>query len=70
MQQGNQFNAELLGYRTGNFEGLGQTVYYWTIDSDENQPEIPPPGRTTKAISIRNNETNVILTNEYQIEGF
>lgn len=66
----NEINVKFLGCRTGSFEGLGETVFYWTASSDENQPTLPPPGKTSKAISFRKNSNIIPVTEEYQIEGF
>lgn len=69
-QRENEFNAQLVGCRFGSFEGLGQTVFYWTASTDENQPTYLPPGKTSKAISLEKETEIVHVSNEYQIEGF
>lgn len=64
------FNAELFGLRAGSFEGLSQTVHYWTSVTETDQPDLPPPGQTSKSVSIKKADKKVYITNEYQIEGF
>jgi uncharacterized protein (TIGR02145 family) len=70
LQRENEFNAQLLGCRFGSFEGLGQSVFYWTASTDESQPTLPPPGKTSKSICIKKNNIIISVTEEYQIEGF
>jgi uncharacterized protein (TIGR02145 family) len=69
-QRENEFNAQLVGSRFGSFEGLGQSVFYWTANTDENQPTITPPGKTSKAICLKKDVSIVSVSEEYQIEGF
>ena len=70
LQNENEFNAKLVGFRTGAFEGFGQTVFYWTASTETNQPNLPPPGKSSKAISIKKANKIISATEEYQIEGF
>lgn len=69
LQRENEFNAQLVGSRFGSFEGLGQYVFYWTANTDENQPTLPPPGKTSKAICLKKDVSIVSVSEEYQIEG-
>lgn len=70
LQNESAFNAQLVGSRFGSFEGLGQSVFYWTATTDESQPSLPPPGKTSKAISLKKNTEIISISDEYQIEGF
>ncbi|MDW8848921.1 fibrobacter succinogenes major paralogous domain-containing protein [Flavobacterium sp. MMLR14_040] len=70
LQDQKGFNAQLFGFRAGNFEDFGKSVFYWTSDTDPNQPELPPPGKTSKAVQLKINDPNITISNEYQIEGF
>lgn len=70
LQRENEFNAQLVGCRFGSFEGLGHFVFYWTASSDESQPNLPPPGKTSRAICLKNDNEIISVSEEYQIEGF
>lgn len=70
LQRENEFNAQLVGSRFGSFEGLGQSVFYWTASTDKNQPTLPPPGKTSKTICLKKDVSIVSVSEEYQIEGF
>jgi uncharacterized protein (TIGR02145 family) len=70
LQNENEFNAKLAGSRFGSFEGIGKSVYYWTASTDKNQPDLPPPGKTSKAICLKKDHEVISVSEEYQIEGF
>lgn len=70
MQKKNGFNAQLLGSRFADFEGLDEFVFYWTASTDKNQPTLPPPGKTSKAICLKKDSEIISVSEEYQIEGF
>lgn len=70
LQEQTGFNAQMYGFRAGNFEDFGNSAFYWTCDTDPYQPELPPPGKTSKAVQLKINDPNIIISNEYRIEGF